>query len=170
MDKNILYQNTVKSCTKCNGTGVKDMSTIDIVFCECQEFYNFVCRWYDSGIPIKYIYNYEKIEINWDKKIYFFFQDDQNAFNTLMSLPDWCNYGIKTSNEMFNLNKINNYAGIMIYNLGLETFQNNSLVLYRLIKEIEDNRCFGIFSFAIKESNLSNFYLDFIKKKINEYK
>lgn len=170
MDKEKLYQQTVKCCDKCKGTGIKDMSTIEIQLCECQEFYNFACRMYDLGVPIKYIFNFNRIDITFEKKIFFIFQNDQLAFNTFMSLPEWCNYGLKVSNEMFNLTNIKQYCGIMVYNLGLETFQNNSLVLYRLIKEVEDNRCFGVFSFAIKESNVSNFYLDFIRKKINEYK
>jgi len=162
-----MYDNIVKGCKICSGTGTVVLSPTEVQFCNCMKQYIFIIKMTELGVPISYIFSFCKL--SYSQKTHFIFQNDSLAFNRFMSeVEDGKNMVLKDSVNMFTLNNYDGVDGIMVYNLGLETFQNNSLVLYRIIKEAEDRGLVAIFSFAVKKESLTNYYLDFIKKRIEE--
>lgn len=166
MNYDTFYNNTVKGCKICNGSGTVPISNTEIKFCSCMKQYIFVIKMTELGVPLSYIFSYQKA--NADGKIKFIFQNDVLSFNIFMTLAEeGKNMALKDSVNMFTLNNYEDLDGVMVYNLGLETFQNNSIVLYRIIKETEDRNLHGIFSFAISKENINKYYLDFVKKRID---
>lgn len=166
MDYDLLYENIVKGCSSCGGTGTVKVSDTEVNFCSCMEYYIFMIKQIENNVPLKYILNYKPIEID-DKKVYYLFKDDDYGFNMFMTLSKKYNMMLINSVNMFTANIDSTTDGVMIYNLGLETFQNNGIVLYRLIKEIEDRRLYGIFSFSIGRENLRRYYPEFIEQSVN---
>jgi hypothetical protein len=168
----VIYNNIVKGCKICNGSGTVALSNTEVKFCVCMQQYIFIIKMTELGVPLSYIFSYQKaITVNpsSSSKSLFLFQNDLVSFNVFMTLvEEGKNMVLKDSVNMFTLNNYEDLDGVMIYNLGLETFQNNSIVLYRIIKETEDRNLHGIFSFAIKKESLNNYYLDFVKRKIEE--
>jgi hypothetical protein len=168
MQYDTIYNNLVSQCKICNGTGTVAISNTEVKFCVCMQQYMFIIKMTELGVPLKYIFSYIKAELPPSRSI-FVFQDDEFAFDIFMTLvEDGKNMVLKDSVNMFTLNDYSDLDGLMLYNLGLETFQNNSIVLYRIMKEVEDRNIYGIFSFAIKKESLTNYYLEFVKKKIEE--
>ena len=166
MNFELLYQNLVKDCKKCNGTGTINSTETDIVFCDCLSHYIFIVKMLEVGVPLKYVMSFSRTDVK--HKLLFFYKDDQTAFNAYMSLASDNIISIHASNVMFEIKDFEDKDGIMVYGLGLETFQNNSLTLLRLIKEAEDRGLYGIFSFVISRENLKTYYADFVSEKINQ--
>ena len=170
MNYDAIYNNTVRCCKICNGTGTVTISATEVKFCTCMQQYIFIIKMTELGVPLSYIFSYQKaITTNpaSSSKSMFIFQNDTVSFNIFMTLvEEGKNMILKDSVNMFTMNDYSDLDGVMVYNLGLETFQNNSIVLYRIMKEAEDRHLTGIFSFAISKENLNKYYLDFVKKKI----
>jgi hypothetical protein len=165
----VIYNNIVKGCKICNGSGTVPISNTEVKFCACMQQYIFIIKMTELGVPLSYIFSYKNTPITTSVyKSMFIFQNDVMSFNIFMSLvEEGKNMILKDSVNMFTLNNYEDLDGVMVYNLGLETFQNNSIVLYRIIKETEDRNLHGIFSFAISKENLNKYYLDFVKKRID---
>ena len=172
MNLDLLYNNIVKSCPKCKGTGTVEVTETSIRFCECMEFYITATQMLELGVPLKYIMGYTPVEVDLKKKIYFVFKDDQHAFNTFITLarePNKQRMFLTDSMQMYYLSNYQEKDGVMIHNLGLETKKDSSLVLYRIIKEVEERDLYGIFSFAISRDKLDTYYSQFIVSRIHGF-
>jgi len=169
LKSDILYKKIIGSCTKCNGVGTISLSDTEIQFCECMKFFIFFVQMLDIGVPIKFIFGYDQIEIPKSKKIFFIFKEDQHSFNLCMNLAKSRKFIIMPSTNCFRINNFSEFDGMMIYNIGLETYKDNSVILYRLIKEAIDNDIYGIFSFAISRDNLKTYYNKFIEDIVLQY-
>ena len=126
----------------------------------------------ELGVPLKYIMGYTPVEVDLKKRVYFVFKDDQYAFNIFITLamePHKRRMFLTDSMQMYYLSNYQEKDGVMIHNLGLETKKDSSLVLYRVIKEVEERGLYGIFSFAINRENLDTYYSKFIVSRINGF-
>lgn len=169
MDNHSLYKQIVSTCDKCKGQGHKIISVVEVQLCDCMKFYSFAVKMNQLSVPLSYIFSFKNADIpQINKKQMIFFKDDQTAFNHFMSLAIENQMHLCDATRMYEIKDFETIDGLMVYNLGLETFPNNSLVLYRILKEIEDRRLYGIFSFAISKSNVKTTYAKYVADKVNE--
>lgn len=166
MNLEAYYQNLVKKCKDCKGVGTIPVSDTEIKLCHCMTNYMFVVQMSNLGVPFSKIISYNNIPNADKKKIHFIFKDDDKAFNLFMSLVPNYKLSLYESTNMYSATNFQSIDGVMIYNLGLETFNNNGLTLYRIMKDVKDRDLFGIFAFAIKKEVLKFHYPDFIAAEI----
>lgn len=152
-----VYQNVVKSCKDCSGTGMKEKTEKTVTFCHCMKFYIFAVKNYDLGVPLGYIFQYQPIS-NTSTGCHFYFKEESSAFNHFMNSSSVGNSRIISSTEMYLLNDFKNLDLVLIYNLGLESFSNNHATLMRIVNEVRNRQIIGIFSFSIQRDRLNYHY------------
>lgn len=153
-----LYSNTVKNCQKCNGTGTVDKTEVSVVFCDCMKFYIFAVRNIELGVPLSYVLGYKKPDPPILTTITSYYKNEQVAFNQFMAVSQTGNCKIMSSTEMYLLQDFRELDAVLIYNLGLETFQNNVANLVRILNEIKSRNIIGIFSFSIPKDKMNITY------------
>lgn len=175
MNFDLLYSNVVKNCHLCNGTGMNIVTDTSVSFCDCFKYYIFITRMVNLGIPIKHAMNYTNIQVDIKQTQYFMFGEETLAFNTAMSImtKDIKTVGnpnilVMSSSELYKFFNLDDYDGLMIYNLGLENIKDNSLILQRHMKDVVDKGLYGIFSFSVAKKDLGMYYLDSVKKFVDE--
>src|ERR1051326_2086227 len=110
-----VYQNIVKNCKTCNGTGLTDKTDRAVKFCHCMRFYIFCVRNVELGVPFYYVIQYEDCgEIK--PGPHSFFKSEKNAFDYFMTCSTNRSCCILSSTEMYLLNDFKNLDVVLIYN------------------------------------------------------
>jgi hypothetical protein len=153
-----LYTNMVKNCKDCNGTGTINKTERSIVFCHCMKFYIFAVRNIELGVPLSYVLGHTKPNVPAHIGLNCYFKNEQQSFNCFMNESALANCKIISATEMYLLQDFRELQVVLIYNLGLETFQNNVANLVRIMNEIKSRGIIGIFSFSIDKEKLAYTY------------
>lgn len=153
-----LYNTTVKNCKNCNGTGTVNKTDRSITFCHCMKFYIFAVRNMELGVPFAYVLGYTQPSGVYKPGSYMFYKQEKEAFDAFMSVSAIGNCKILSSTEMYTLNDFRDLDVVLIYNLGLENFQNNSATLYRIMNECRTRGVTAFFSFSVVKQNLIHHY------------
>lgn len=164
-----LRSNIVGKCEICGGTGIKETTITDVKFCDCYKFLLFLKKGYDQGFPIQYSIQYEPPEVDLNKKICFYFKDERTAFFHSIRLFKDLNLDIRVfcSSKMWDVSDFD-FDGFILYGIGLETFQNNSLQLIRIMNEAVTRGVYAIFSFYIPYDKIDFHYHENVKLLINK--
>ncbi len=162
-----LYNTTVKNCSTCKGTGTVNKTDKSIAFCHCMKFYIFAVRNMELGVPFSYVLGVDNTLQPLKAGVYSFFKQEKIAFDYFMMNSMTGNCKIISATEMYLLNDFRELDLLLIYNLGLENFQNNSATLFRIMNECRTRNVIAILSFSIDKMNLIHHYSKSVVDSVN---